>query len=115
MLFGTLIINIEKFSLEGQKIFVNTCLNNKNIDLHGIFHENTHIGNIQITRIKNFHKNAEISYVIENTDYWGKGAASFTISKIIEISKTNYELYKLFAGVADENIASIKVLKKINL
>ena len=101
-----------KFSLEGQKNFVNYCLNNKNIDLYGIFHENTLIGNIKITGIKNHHKNAEISYVIGNTDYWGKGAASFAISKIIEISKTNYKLYKLFAGVAEENIASVKVLNK---
>lgn len=100
------------FTLDGQKNFVNSCLNNANIDLYGIFHEDLHIGNIQINGLKSYHKNAEISYVVGNTDYWGRGAASYAISKIIEISKTNYKLNKLFAGVAEENIASIRVLKK---
>jgi len=100
------------FTLASQKNFVSSCLNNPNIDLYGIFHKDLHIGNIQINGLLNYHKNAEITYVIGNTDYWNKGAASFAISKIIEISKINYKLNKLFAGVAEDNIASIKVLKK---
>ena len=40
------------FTLESQKNFVNSCLNNSNIDLYGIFHQNLHLGNIQINGLK---------------------------------------------------------------
>jgi len=100
------------FTLEKQKEFVNACFHNKDIDLYGIFQNDQHIGNIQINGLNSIHKCSEITYVVGNTNYWGKGAGCFAISKIIDISKTKYRLNKLFAGVAEGNIGSIKVLEK---
>ena len=57
-------------------------------------------------------KSSEITYVVGDKSLWGKGVASQAISKIISIAKKKYKLNKLFAGVADKNLASIKVLKK---
>ena len=89
-----------------------SCLNLNDIDLYGIFDNNLHIGNIQISGLKSKHKCAEIAYVVGLTDYWGKGVGNYAVSEIIKISKNTYLLNKLFAGLAEENIGSIKVLEK---
>ncbi|MDA9199957.1 GNAT family N-acetyltransferase [Candidatus Pelagibacter sp.] len=100
------------FTFEGQKDYVNNCLRDNNIDLYGIFDKNHHIGNILIEGLNSIHKRAEISYVVGNTEYWGKGVGCFVISQIINISKNKYQLNKLFAGVAEANIGSRKILEK---
>ena len=100
------------FSLEGQKNYVDNCLNNKNIELYGIFDGKLHLGNIVLDGLCSKHKRAEIKYVIGNTDYWGMGVGSFAVSKIIEISKNKHNLNKLFAGISENNKGSRKVLEK---
>lgn len=100
------------FTLEGQKEYVRNCLSNKAIDLYGIFHQNHHIGNIVIDGINSFHSRAEITYLVGNKNYWGNGVGFFAVSEIIKISKNFYKLNKLFAGIAENNIASRKVLEK---
>ena len=62
--------------------------------------------------IGSIHKRAEITYVIGEQKYWGKGITTNAISTIIEISRKEYNLYKLFAGIAEKNIGSKKVLEK---
>ncbi len=102
------------FTLEGQKDYVNNCLNNKDIDLYGIFDSNQHIGNIVINGLNSIHKRAELTYVVGKTEYWGKGVGYFAVSKIVDISKSKYQLKKLYAGIAESNIGSRKVLEKNN-
>jgi [ribosomal protein S5]-alanine N-acetyltransferase len=100
------------FTLDGQKNYIRSCLNNDDIDLYGIFDNGLHIGNIVITGLNSVHKRAEITYVVGNTDYWGKGVASYAISEIVKKSKTDYKLNKLYAGLAEGNVASARVLEK---
>ena len=100
------------FTLDGQKNYIRSCLNNDDIDLYGIFDNGLHIGNIVITGLNSVHKRAEITYVVGNTDYWGKGVASYAISEILKKSKTDYKLNKLYAGLAEGNVASARVLEK---
>ena len=100
------------FTLDGQKNYVNSCLNNDDIDLYGIFFGDLHIGNIVISGLSSVHKRAEITYVIGDTEYWGKGAASYAISEIVKKSKTDYGLNRLYAGLAEGNIGSARVLEK---
>lgn len=101
-----------EFSLKGQRKYVESCLNNDDISLYGIFDGFFHIGNIALSGLKSVHKKAELTYVIGETKYWGKGVASFAISRLIEIGKKKHNLNKLYAGVAGGNIGSIKVLEK---
>ena len=61
------------FSIEAQIDYVKTCLDNKDLDLYGIFFNSQHIGNITISGLTSEHKRAEIAYVIGDSDYWGKG------------------------------------------
>lgn len=100
------------FSLDGQKEYVTSCLSNYSCDLYGIFDENFHIGNVLINGLDSVHRRAEISYLVGERSYWGKGVGSFAVSIIVGLATTKYDLYKLFAGVAKGNVASQKVLEK---
>ena len=100
------------FTLDGQKNYVRSCLNNDDIDLYGIFDNGLHIGNIVISGLSSVHKRAEITYVVGDTGYWGKGVASYAISEIVKKSKSDYKLNRLYAGLAEGNIGSARVLEK---
>ena len=99
-------------TLDGQKNYVRSCLNNDDIDLYGIFDNGLHIGNIVISGLSSVHKRAEITYVVGDTGYWGKGVASYAISEIVKKSKMDYKLNRLYAGLAEGNIGSARVLEK---
>ena len=101
-----------KFSFDGQCSYVQSCLQNEDLNLYGIFDDTTHIGNIVISGLTSYHRKAEITYIIGETNYWGKGVASFAIGQIIEEAKMKFNLNKLYAGIASGNIASGKALEK---
>lgn len=101
-----------KFSIERQISYVQDCLENPDISLYGIFDNEIHIGNITLTGLSSKHKRAEISYVIGNKSYWGKGIASYAIKYIVREAKDQYCLNRIYAGVADKNVGSIKALEK---
>ena len=103
---------LKKFTLAGQKRYVNKCLKDKNLVLFGIFYEKKHIGNICLDGLTSPHGVGEITYVIGDKTFWGKGIGSLVISKIILIAKKKYKLNKLIAGVANKNFGSIKILEK---
>jgi ribosomal-protein-alanine N-acetyltransferase len=44
--------------------------------------------------------------------YWGKGFATETAKAIIELGFEKFDLHRIEAGVATENIASVRVLEK---
>ena len=81
----------QKFTLAKQKKYVNSCLKNKNVALYGIFDDKKHIGNILIIGLCSKHKVAEITFIIGNTSYWGKGVGAFAISEIISLAKFKYK------------------------
>ena len=101
-----------KFSFDGQCSYVQSCLENQDINLYGIFDDTTHIGNITISGLTSYHRRAELAYFIGDTNYWGKGVASFAVAQIIEVANKEFNLNKLCAGIASENVASGKVLEK---
>ncbi len=100
------------FSLKTQKEYVNNCLQNNDADLYGIFHKKQHVGNILIWNLSDWHRRAEIGYVIGDKSYWGSGIASLAIKEIIKISKTKYKMNKIIANCASFNEASKKCLEK---
>ena len=101
-----------KFSFDGQCSYVQSCLHNEDVNLYGIFDDTYHIGNVVISGLSSHHRKAELTYVIGETDYWGKGVASFAIANMIQITKEEFGLNKLYAGIASGNIGSGKVLEK---
>ncbi len=101
-----------KFSFDGQCSYVESCLQNDDVNLYGIFDDTTHIGNIVISGLSSHHRKAELTYVIGKPNYWGKGVASFAIGQMIKIAEEELNLNKLYAGIASGNIGSGKVLEK---
>lgn len=101
-----------KFSFDGQCSYVENCLSNDDVNLYGIFDDTTHIGNIVLSGLSSRHRKAELTYVIGDTNYWGKGVASFAIANIIKIAKEEFDLNKLYAGIASANVGSGKALEK---
>ena len=85
------------FSLDGQRDYVKNCLNDKNILLLGIFVDNKHIGNIILNGIVSVHKRAEVSYLIGDKYYWGKGIGKSAVARVISLAKQDLKLNKLFA------------------
>ena len=83
----------------------------KNFYMEFFFKEN-HIGNIELNEIDNQKLTANITYVIGEREYWGKGIASYCINQILKKAKIEFALKKICAGCASKNIASIKVLEK---
>jgi len=102
----------KNISFESQINYVQSCLDNPNQDLFGIFDQKKHIGNILIKGFLDIHQRAEITYLVGDKFYWGKGVGSFAVSRLIEFGKKKYKLKKLIAGIAHKNIASKKVLTK---
>lgn len=58
-----------------------------------------------------FRKNAEIGYWI-GEKYWNKGIASKALKAMIEYAFENFAIIRIYAHVFENNIASLRVLKK---
>lgn len=70
-----------------------------------------HIGNIKLGPICPVHGHAQVSLLIGNKAYWGKGIATQVISMICDYAFTTLNLKKLLAGAYASNIASIKAFE----
>jgi len=73
---------------------------------------NKHIGNIKIHRINKRHKHGEMSLLIGDKDYWGRGIATEAIKLMTDYAFTVLSFHKLYASVYSVNIGSIKAFKK---
>jgi [ribosomal protein S5]-alanine N-acetyltransferase len=100
------------FTIDSQRSYISDCLNDSNLDLYGVFDGDLHIGNIVIAGLGSIHKRAEITYVIGEVAYWGKGVGNFAVSSLVKIAKDNYKLSKLCAGLAEGNVGSQRILEK---
>lgn len=59
-------------------------------------------------------KLGEIYYLLD-PDYWGQGYATETAKRLVRTGFNDFDLHKVEAGVATENIKSIRVLEKIGM
>lgn len=58
-----------------------------------------------------YQKNAEIGYWLGEA-HWSKGIISSAITEIIEYTFKNYDVHRIYAGVFEYNLASMRVLEK---
>jgi [ribosomal protein S5]-alanine N-acetyltransferase len=56
-------------------------------------------------------KNAEIGYWL-GENYWGQGIMSEAIKKMVDFTFKNYDIHRIYAGVFEHNLASMRVLEK---
>ncbi|MDR2832213.1 MAG: GNAT family N-acetyltransferase [Streptococcaceae bacterium] len=70
------------------------------------------VGMIEFHNLKN--KQAEVIYFIHQS-FWGKGYASESLEKIIEVGFQELRLKKIIAEHDRENVASGKVMEKVGM
>ena len=71
-----------------------------------------HIGNIKIGNIHPVYKYADVGLIIGEKEFWGKGIATEAIQLCIEFAFKQLKLHRLYAGIYDVNIGSIKAFEK---
>lgn len=73
---------------------------------------NTHIGNLRVGPITQNGKLCQLSLMIGDTDYYGKGIATEVIRLCSKFAFENLKVFKLFMDVIDDNKAAIRVYEK---
>lgn len=71
-----------------------------------------HVGNIKVHRVDQRHQSAEISLLIGDKSFWGKGVGSEAIRLMTEFAFTKLGLHKLIANCYANNLGSIKAFQK---
>ena len=71
-----------------------------------------HIGNIKIGNIHPIYKYADVGLIIGNKNFHGKGIATEAIQLCVEFAFKQLKLHRLYAGIYDVNIGSIKAFEK---
>jgi len=71
-----------------------------------------HIGNIKLGPINWYHRKGDISLLIGDKNYWGRGVATEAIHLVVEFGFKTLNLHKLNAGYYENNIGSAKAFEK---
>lgn len=71
-----------------------------------------HIGNIKIGNIHPIYKYADVGLILGDKNFWGKGIATEAISLCVKFAFQQLKLYRLYAGIYNSNIGSIKAFEK---
>ena len=74
---------------------------------------NKHIGNIKLGPINWIHRYGDISLLIGEKDYWGKGLATEAIRLVTEFGFYTLNLHKIKAGCYENNHGSAKAFEKV--
>ncbi len=99
--------------MESLRQFYSNIKNSKNQILYGIFIDQNHVGNCKLGPINFKKKTAEISYLIGEKKFWGKGVGTIVVSKLCKKSK-NFFIKNVYASTDKSNKYSILLLKKNN-
>jgi [ribosomal protein S5]-alanine N-acetyltransferase len=76
---------------------------------------NFHIGNITIGNILQEDKSGEISILIGERDFWGRGIATEAYKLIIDYGFNTLDLHRLYSGMTVRNKAMIRVAEKCGM
>lgn len=89
------------------------AMNESNEDLLlGIFTGDLHVGNVKLGAINEFHKTAEIGFMLGAKDHWGRGISTLSVAATVKFGFDLLGLMKIYAGYYEQNIGSAKVLAK---
>ena len=73
--------------------------------------DNKHIGNLKMHRIDRIHKNAEVSILVGEKSYWGKGIGREALKLVMDYAFESLDLCKLYAKCYSNNFGSIKAFQ----
>jgi len=72
-----------------------------------------HIGNVSLQDIDLHNRSAEVAIIIGESEYYGKGIASFAVEKICDHGFDNVGLNRIYGGTAATNFGMQKVFEKL--
>jgi RimJ/RimL family protein N-acetyltransferase len=103
------------YDLYQLKKFINTCNNQSNVNLFGIFtnENNVHIGNIKFDEISLSNKSAMFGILIGDKNFRGKGFAKEAIISSVLWLKDNYDIETIKLGVDHKNISAFNLYLKL--
>ena len=103
---------LKKHSKSSQKEFLKKKLKDKTCILYKIIYEKKPIGIIEISKINNFHKTCEFTYMIGEKKYWNKGIGTKFITLALKIAFNKLSMVKVNVGIYGNNKGSEKILIK---
>lgn len=80
----------------------------------GIWFGEEFVGKVGMNVLAEKYRRAEIYYIL-NPGYWGKGIATEAAQAVLAFGFEILHLHRIEAGVATENVASIRVLEKLGM
>ena len=100
--------------LDSTRRFVATALADPQVLFLGVrsIELGRHVGNIKLGPIDRHHGLAEIGIMIGERAAWGRGVASQTIERIVDIARAELRLRKLSAGCYLSNHGSARAFQK---
>lgn len=100
------------YSLSDAKSFIKRMLNEEMLGVYAIIYKGNLVGSIGLhPQIDVYIKTAELGYYLDEK-YWKKGIISRSIAIIIKYGFESLHLERIFAGVFENNKASMRVLEK---
>jgi len=76
---------------------------------------NRHIGNIALQNITSIHRNAELSILIGEKDFWGKGCGKEACQLIIQHGFSALNLHRIFVETIHTNIGMQKLAESLGM
>jgi RimJ/RimL family protein N-acetyltransferase len=101
----------ESFSIDDIKQYINASNKSNNVLLLGIFLKKSkkHIGNIQLRYFDKKNRLAEISTLLGEKDYWGKGVIVEVTRNLINFGFNELNIHKfIFGNIAPNRASSFK-------
>lgn len=71
------------------------------------------IGTVGLHKIDLINRNADISIIVGNKKYWGKGNGRESVELVLKHAFDKLNLHKVSAGMAEDNIASFKLFNSL--
>lgn len=101
-------------TLDSCREFVEKCNTTHGEHLFGVFLKSSdeHIGNAKIGFVNEHYKRGQLSLLIGEKKYWGKGYSTELVSALTEYAFNQLGLIRVEAGCYEDNLASLRVFLK---
>ena len=100
------------YSEDDARFYIENIANDNRNFIRAIVVDGFSVGSIGIhPQTDVYRKNAEIGYWL-GEKYWGQGIVTEAAKAITEYGFKNYNLHRIYAGIFEHNIGSMRVLEK---
>ncbi len=108
-----------RFPLSPQRLlsYINSAVESNDILVLAVVEKthNEHIGNISLQNISWIDRNAEISFLLGEKNYWGKGVMHEAGILLIQHGFKTLNLHRIHCGTSSKNIGMQKLAEKLGM